>query len=437
MRWSLVGEVIRMAMETLRGNKTRSALTVLGVVIGVMSIVGMTALVRGLDASLRESIQELGPRTVFVARFSGLSFGSGEDFLKLMRRPNLSIADAKALEKLPSVEVVDVSFGTGGPPTLERVSYGGARTKQISVIGTTEHYPDVASVKLDLGRYFSRVEVERNRRVAVLGQTPYQVLFGGAGIDPLGKKVRVGAIQYTVIGVSSARPSPGGFNAGQDDIIVVPQTAYRQQFGIKGVSMPFGGRGGGPPGGGSIQSMLIGVVPREDVTPARAMADIEEVMRVRHGLTLDMPNDFDLLTQDAILKIFDQISNATFLALIVISSIALLVGGIGVMAIMMISVTERTREIGVRKALGARQWELLLQFLAEAAFLTSVGGIIGIALGAGIGVAVHFLTGFPLSLPWWSFAIGMGFSAAVGIFFGMYPAVKASRMDPIDALRYE
>jgi len=437
MRWTLVGEVIRMAMETLRTNKMRSALTVLGVVIGVMSIVGMTALVRGLDSSLRESIQELGPRTIFIARFSGLSFGSGESFLKLMRRPNLTVEDAKALEKLPSVEVVDISFGTGGPPTLERVSYRGQRTKQLSVIGTSEHYPDVAAVKLDLGRYFSRVEVDRQRRVAVLGQTPYQVLFGYAGIDPLGKNVRIGATEYTVIGVSALRPSPGGFNAGQDDVIVIPQSAYRRQFGIKGVSMPFGRGGGGPPGGGSIQSMLIGIVPREGISQPQAMADIEETMRVRHGLTLDTPNDFDLLTQDAILKIFDQISNATFLALIVISSIALLVGGIGVMAIMMISVTERTREIGVRKALGARQWELLLQFLAEAAFLTSVGGLIGVALGAGIGVAVHFLTGFPLSLPWWAFAIGMGFSASVGIFFGMYPAVKASRMDPIDALRYE
>jgi len=178
-------------------------------------------------------------------------------------------------------------------------------------------------------------------------------------------------------------------------------------------------------------------VPRVGVPQAQAMLEIEDLMRIRHGLTLDTPNDFDLLTQDAILAIFDQISDATFLALIVISSIALLVGGIGVMAIMMISVTERTREIGIRKALGARRTELLTQFLAEAGLLTITGGLIGVLLGAGIGVAVHFATGFPLSLPWWSFAIGLGFSAGVGIFFGMYPAVKASRLDPIEALRYE
>ncbi len=181
----------------------------------------------------------------------------------------------------------------------------------------------------------------------------------------------------------------------------------------------------------------IALVPREGVSQATAMADVERVMRIRHGLKLDQPNDFDLLTQDSVLKLWDQISQGTFFALVVISSIALMVGGIGVMAIMSISVTERTREIGVRKALGARRAEILFQFLMEAAFLTSLGGVLGIALGSAIGWAVHFFSGFPISLPWWSFAIGLGFSASVGIFFGMYPAFKASRLDPIEALRYE
>ena len=160
-------------------------------------------------------------------------------------------------------------------------------------------------------------------------------------------------------------------------------------------------------------------------------------MRIRHGLRLDQPNDFDIVTQDAILAIWDQISQATFLALVVLSSIALLVGGIGVMSIMTISVTERTREIGVRKALGARRVEVLWQFLLEAVFLTSAGGVLGIIIGSAIGLGVHWLTGFPVSLPWWSFAIGIGFSAGVGVFFGMVPAIRASRLDPIEALRYE
>jgi putative ABC transport system permease protein len=160
-------------------------------------------------------------------------------------------------------------------------------------------------------------------------------------------------------------------------------------------------------------------------------------MRIRHGLKLDEPNDFDVLTQDAALRVWDQVSRATFLALVVISSIALMVGGIGVMAIMTISVSERTREIGVRKALGARRREILVQFLAEAIVLTSIGGLLGIVLGSAIGLTVNLATGFPISLPWWSFALGLGFSATVGIVFGMIPAVRAARLDPIEALRYE
>ena len=210
--------------------------------------------------------------------------------------------------------------------------------------------------------------------------------------------------------------------------MVIPYTAYQRIFGLNPVRISRSA---------TFLPIQIALVPREGVRQADAIADVERVMRIRHGLKLDQPNDFDVLTQDAFLKLWDQISQGTFFALIVISSIALMVGGIGVMAIMSISVTERTREIGVRKALGARRAEILFQFLMEAAFLTSVGGLIGIALGAGIGWAVHFVSGFPISLPWWSFAIGIGFSASVGLFFGMYPAFKASRLDPIEALRYE
>ena len=197
----------------------------------------------------------------------------------------------------------------------------------------------------------------------------------------------------------------------------------------------FRGPGGGV--GGAILPIQIAMLPRDGVSQKEALADVERVMRIRHGLRLDEPNDFDILTQDSVLQLWDRISQGTFFALVVMSSIALMVGGIGVMAIMSISVTERTREIGVRKALGARRAEILFQFLMEAAFLTLLGGLLGIALGAGIGLGVHLISGFPISLPWWSFAIGLRFSAAVGIVFGMYPAIKASRLDPIVALHHE
>jgi putative ABC transport system permease protein len=281
-----------------------------------------------------------------------------------------------------------------------------------------------------MGRIFTPAEVEHRRQVVILGQAPYQTLF--PNIDPIGKQVRIGTHQFTVIGVFDTRPSPGGFG-GADDFAVIPFTTQEKFYG----KVMEKGYTGGNITPAAFRSAMIALVPRDDATREQAMREAEAVMRIRHNLRLDEPNDFDLVTQDAILKVWDQFSQATFLALVVISSIALMVGGIGVMAIMMISVTERTREIGVRKALGARRREILWQFLIEAAFLTSLGGILGIILGSGIGLIVHWISGFPVSLPWWSFALGIGFSAGVGIFFGLFPAIKASRMDPIEALRYE
>jgi putative ABC transport system permease protein len=278
-------------------------------------------------------------------------------------------------------------------------------------------------VKLDVGRFFTEPEVQHRRRVVVLGDSPYQALFAPSGLDPIGKKVRIGAVEYTVVGILAKRPSPF---PGADDFVVVPHTTHQVVFGTN-ARRQIGGQA----------SATITVVPFESATREQATAEIEQILRIRHGLKLDEPNDFDIAGQDIILRVWDQVSQATFLALIVISSVALMVGGIGVMAIMMISVTERTREIGVRKAIGARRQEILVQFLAEAAMLTSIGGLLGVLLGSGIGVGVGVATGFPISLPWWSFAIGIGFSATVGIFFGMVPAVRASRLDPIEALRHE
>ena len=425
----LFRETARMAFETLRANKMRSALTVLGVVIGVTSIVGMTSLIRGFDTSLRDSIAALGPKTIFVQRFGAVSFSSGTSFLELIRRPVLTVDDGEAIRRLaPSVAIVDTWLGAGPPqPTMERLFYRGERTRPSAIMGTSERFVDVNFAQMRAGRVFTEQEVARRRQVAVIGYGPYQALFEARGIDPIGKRLRIGAVDYTVIGVIDKRPAAGGFSLGQDDFAIIPFTAHRRQFGNERVRRgPFGG-----------QAVMIAGVPREDVSRDEAMREVEAVMRVRHGLTLDKPNDFDLVTQDAVLKVWEQISQAVLLSLVVISSIALMVGGIGVMAIMTISVTERTREIGVRKAIGARRLEILAQFLIEAVVLTSVGGILGVLLGSAIWPGGQPRLGFPVSLPWWSFALGLGFSAAVGVFFGMLPAWRASRMDPIDALRYE
>ncbi len=425
MRSSLLFEIISMSWDTVRGNKLRSFLTVLGIVIGITSIVGMTAMIRGFDQSIRQLFQAFGPDTVYVTKMSVVSFSSGAEFQDLLMRPNITRADATAIGELPSVELVDLTIGQGGASRTERVYYRSERTKPIAVIGTSSAWPQAVDVPLEEGRFFTPGEEQRRSRVVVLGQSPAQALF--PTIDPIGKVVRVGFEQFTVIGVLAPRPSPGGFSVGVDDFVVIPVTTFAKQYGIR---LDDAGRG-------TVRGTMVAAVPRAGVTRDELIEDVRELMRIRHGLRLDEPDDFDIVTQEAFINLWEQISRATFLALVVLSSIALMVGGIGVMSIMTISVTERTREIGVRKALGARRAEILWQFLIEAVFLTSAGGVLGIVFGAGIGAAVHLLTGFPVSMPWWAFAIGIGFSAGVGVAFGMLPALRASRLDPIEALRYE
>jgi putative ABC transport system permease protein len=431
IRFGLFVEVVVMALDTVRTNKLRSALTVLGVVIGITSIVGMTAMIRGFDESLRELIAQAGPNLIYLERYGVTSFVNGFELKEFMKRPNLTVSDARALEmQATTLQYVDIEFGAAavGPMTQRRVFYRDLKSKTLVVFGTGENFAEGTALKMRAGRFFNGSEVQHRRNVTVLGYGPYQLLFENSGTDPLGKVVRIGAERFEVVGVFDKRPAPGGANLQQDDFATVPFTAYQRVFGVRvGRITP----------SSTVVNVMISALPREGVSREAALADIERVMRIRHGLRLDEPNDFDLSTQDTFMKLWDRISQATFFALVVISSIALLVGGIGVMAIMSISVTERTREIGVRKALGARRAEILFQFLVEAAFLTMCGGILGIALGAGLGWTVHLLSGFPISLPWWAFALGIGFSASVGLFFGMWPAFKASRLDPIEALRYE
>lgn len=423
MRGGLFTEIVRMSWETVRGNKLRSALTVLGIVIGITSLVGMISLIRGFDESFKDSIRSIGPDTVYISKFSGISMMSGASRDTLMKRPNMTPEDAEAIERdAPSVGVVDVILGQGS--NQERIYYKSERTKPVNVLGTTERYLRLAALDIVAGRYITHTENEHRRSVVVLGQTAYIALFPNS--DPIGKTVRIGLAEFEVVGVLGPRPAPA-IGSGADDFVIIPEKTYQKVFGLRAVNF----------GRGEFRPIMIGAAPREGATREQMMGEIEEVMRVRHGLRLDEPNDFDIITQDAVMALWNQISQAAFLALVVLSSIALMVGGIGVMSIMTISVTERTREIGVRKALGARRVEVLWQFLFEAAFLTSLGGLIGIAFGTSIGVLIHWATKFPISLPWWSFAIGIGFSASVGIFFGMVPAIRASRLDPIEALRYE
>ncbi len=421
-RIGLVKEILHIAVQTLVSNKLRSSLTILGVVIGVTSIVAMTSLINGFGESLEAQIRQLGSNTVYVQKFGIQSFASGKEFLELIRRPNLNEDDARALAASPLVERVGLQLG-GGPFTQqERITYGGDATKPSAVVGATANFAETNFISLQAGRPFVDFEVQGRRQVVMLGFGPADTLFLQRGIDPIGKQVRIGRDMYTVVGVFAKRPSTLG---DADGFAVIPFTTYEKKYPtprFRGIlNRPL--------------QMAVSAAP--GVSQEDLQAEIEQIMRGRHRLKLGEENDFDMMTADSILGFVRQFTQAVFLALVVISSIALMVGGIGVMAIMTISVTERTREIGVRKALGARRREILFQFLLEAVFLTSLGGLLGILLGVTIGLTVTHFAGFPSALPWWSFALGVGFSATVGILFGMLPAVKAAKLDPIEALRYE
>jgi putative ABC transport system permease protein len=425
LKLALYIDVVKMALGTLWANKMRSALTVLGIVIGITSIVGMTALIRGFDGSLKEIIKQLGPKTIFVMKMSGMV--SGKEFLELIKRPNLTVDDARAIERqAETLQMVDVWLGAGGPGgARQRAFYKNLRSKQLQILGTTEKYADVNALPMETGRSFTEAEVQHRRALVVLGNSPAQALFPGE--DPVGKRIRLGNVPFTVVGVLGKRPSPGGLGGEQDDLAIIPHTVYQKSFALRGMRI----------GKSTWLPVMIVCVPHDDVSRDEAMRDVETIMRIRHGLKLDEPDDFDMVTQDSFMKLFEDLTYYIYLGLTVLSSIALMVGGIGVMSIMMLAVTERTREIGVRKALGARRREILWQFLLEASVLTSLGGGFGIVLGSSVALLIHWLTKFPVSMPFSAFAIGFAFSASVGLFFGIWPAYKASRLDPIEALRYE
>src|SRR6266850_2015629 len=307
VRAGLLSEIVVMSIDTLRTSKMRSALTVLGVVIGITSIVGMTSLIRGFDQSLRDSISQLGPNTIIIQKFGAHSFASGKSFLEVARRPNLTMDDARAIERdCPSVALVDVWLGAQGS-VQSRIYYKSEKTRRVAIIGATENWSAVNFAKVEAGRVFNSAENEHRRPVVILGNSPWQALF--PNVDPIGKIVRIGSTQFTVIGVLGPRPSPGGFG-GADDLALIPYGTHEKIFGkvLKG-SARVSANSFNP---NVFRTAMIAVVPREGARDA-AMQEVEAIIRIRHNLKLDQPNDFDLATQDAVLKVWDQISQATFL----------------------------------------------------------------------------------------------------------------------------
>ncbi|HEY6947876.1 MAG TPA: ABC transporter permease [Gemmatimonadales bacterium] len=405
-------EGIGIALDALRSNKLRSTLTILGVVIGVTTVMAIASMVQGIRTQIFNAIDVAGPTAFYVMRyFSQTPLNPDRLPYEVRIRPVLETTDAAALQRVP-----EIAYAGMWVQLFQRVEYQGAHTQTVTVFGADDGFMNIQGGTLLRGRLFSRAELAGDP-VIVLENGVAERLFGQ--VDPLGRFVRVGAKSVRVIGIwqkpGNIFEPPGQATAG-----VMPFEFVRQSYRYD-----------------NTNGLFIAAKPRIGVTVDEAKDLVTAGLRRVRNLRPGMPNTFDLITQDQILAVVSNFTSYFFIALVALSSVALLVGGIGVMAIMMVSVTDRTREIGLRKALGATRREILWQFLVEAATLTSIGGAVGILMGLGAGELLKLVLNLESEVPLWSAALAAAASIAIGLVFGLYPANRAARMDPVEALRHE
>jgi putative ABC transport system permease protein len=401
-------EGIIIALNSLISNKLRSVLTLIGVIIGVMTVIAVVSVISGMNRYVETEIYSMGSTTFLIRKFGIVT--SDEEWHEMLKRKDLTTADMKAIqENCPDcwkVGAQAVSF--------RKVKYKNKHLSNIGVLGATANITEIASHDVYEGRSFSEFEVEHNRRVCFVGWDIKDNLFPNE--DPLGKDIKVGNNYFRIIGVAEKKGSFLG--ESQDDFVMIPITAfeklYARQFFLQ-----------------------IFVKARDYMSMQDAMDESRVILRARRNVAYDKPDDFSILTSEGVMDFFRQFTQLAFLVMGGISSISLVVGGIVIMNIMLVSVTERTREIGIRKALGARRRNILWQFLVEAVTLALVGGCMGILMGALIAQLISHFSPLPAAVEAWSVGLALLVSSSVGIFFGIFPAMKAARLNPIEALRYE
>ncbi|MEO6056209.1 MAG: ABC transporter permease [Gemmatimonadales bacterium] len=401
-----------IAIDSLRANKLRSSLTILGVVIGVTTVMAIASMVQGIRAQIFNAIDTAGPSVFYIVRFFSQTPVNPDRLPYEVRiRPVVGRGDAEAVARVPQIAYAGVWV-----QLFQRMEYQGNRTQTITVFGADDHYMDIQGGTLLRGRFFTRGELSGGD-VMVIEADVAERLFGK--LDPLGRYVRVGATALRVIGIYQ-KPDNIFEPPGQEIGGVLPFETARQSYHYD-----------------ETNNLFIAVRPRAGQDPAVARDLATVALRRVRNLRPGAPNTFDLITQDQILDVVGKFTTYFFLAMVSLSSVALLVGGIGVMAIMMVSVTDRTREIGLRKALGATRREILWQFLVEAATLTFVGGLLGIVMGLGAGELMKAVLDLKSGVPLWSAVLASAVSIGIGLVFGLYPANRAARMDPVEALRHE
>jgi putative ABC transport system permease protein len=405
-------EGVVIALDAIRANKLRSTLTILGVVIGVTTVMAVTSLVQGIRRQIFNAIEVAGPTTFYVIRYFSQSPLNPDRLPYEVRiRPVVQHSDAEAIRRLPEVRYAGLWV-----QVFQKAEYRGVRTQQVIIFGADDQYMQIQGGTLLRGRFFSRAELT-GEPVIVLETAVADRLFGR--LEPLGAQVRIGGVSFRVIGIFE-KPSNIFEPPGQETGGVVPFEAARESFRYD-----------------ETQGLFLPVKPRAGVGVGPAMDAVTVALRRTRHLRPGDPNTFDIITQDQILDVVGNFTSYFFLAMVALSSVALLVGGIGVMAIMMVSVSDRTKEIGLRKALGATRQEVLWQFLVEAATLTLVGGALGILFGLGAGELLKAALSLESAVPLWSIALACGVSVAIGLVFGLLPANRAARLDPVEALRHE
>jgi putative ABC transport system permease protein len=408
-----LGENVGVALDALRTNKLRSSLTILGVVIGVATVMTMATIVKGIRDQIITTIAVAGPTTFYVMKVFSTTPLNPDQLPKWVRvRPDLRPEEAERIARLPQVQYAGI-----WSQIQARVSHDGVRTRDVIVYGADDRYVEVFGGELVEGRWFTKSELRSGAPVAVLQERHARQVFGRE--RPLEKTVQIGGRPLQVIGLYQ-EPANIFSPPGQEIGAILPFQFTWHAYNID-----------------KTNALFFVVKPKAGVTVADAEDAVTIAMREMRKLRPGDKNSFDLLSQDQVLDVFTSITGIFFLVMLVLASVALMVGGIGVMAIMMVSVTARTREIGIRKALGATRRDILFQFLVEAATLTGIGGVMGIVLGLIAGRGVSWLLDVPADAPIAQTLIAVAVSVAIGVVFGVAPARRAARLDPIEALRYE